>query len=192
MSDAPRSRFWLKSRWLLFLVNVILLVINLTCLGLLASAWRLAHQNETAQTSEAASRVGMKVGYINSPLVVFVDKDFPRTDKFQIYDARQKLFMSGEDGDEDDDKGARRYVVMALGLDFDISCYYSLDEGIRVRELRLTRQDEWLVDFNVDGFFDQRAPRDLTHPPDRLPVTQVWYKGRAGAHFRGFGLARLT
>ncbi len=178
MSNAARSRFWLKSRWLLFLVNAILLVINLAGLGLLASGRRLADQNETALASKVASQLGMTLGYVKGPLTLYVDKGFPQTDAFKLYDVRQKLLMSGEDTDDDEHEQAIRMASIALGVDFDLSCYYSLDEGIHLHELRLSRKDEWLFDLNADGFYDQRALHRPTDPPDRLPAIQVWYKER--------------
>ena len=114
-----------------------------------------------------AEIIGMDVYFVKSPFALLVDHDFPTKETFTLFDYGRSLII------KNDDKGAdRKEVTIVLGIDFSMSCIYSLSNGIKVNELKLSKKNETLFDLNADGYFDMR----VSLPPNKR--TDILYKGK--------------
>lgn len=181
MSDFRRLEFLPKSGAWLLLVNVALLCVN-AVLAVQNSKPPLPVQQPTVHASKSAAHLGMDVGYVKDSLCLFIDKDFPEKNNFELTDRSQWMVVRGEGSAKDAHAGATRSVAIALGLDFDFTCFYSLDKGVRVNELQLTVNDKIYLDMNADGFFDERVLLSEKTSADDLSVAistiQIWHESQ--------------
>ncbi len=173
MSKLAALRFGpMSSRWLL-VANAVVFVINVACLSVWAFGSRSAQHGSAGDSYWAGKLLGMDVGWKTGPLMLLLDKGFPRKDSFALCDESQRLILSGGDADEADASATKRAGI-ALGIDFEVQCFYSLGQEIAVQELWLTKEDDTLIDLNADGIFDVRV--HIT--PERPGLVQVMYGGQ--------------
>lgn len=166
--------------WLLFFTNLVLLVVNIICL-----LPRTPDSAFVAEASKHAATLGMDLGYATAPLTLLVDKNFPAKDRFKLFDQNQQLLVIGEDVSKDEGGVATRKALIALGTDFELACFYSLNNEIHPNELRLTRKDESLFDLNADGSYDVRVQHSVIDSSDGLPKIQIWYDSQWRGVIRG-------
>jgi hypothetical protein len=163
---------WPPRRWLAVAV-AFLFVIIATCLSFWVLGPRPGQYGSADESYLAGKLLGMDIGWKKGPLMLLLDKGFPRKNSFALCDDSQRLTLFGEDADGGDSP-ATKEAGIGLGTDFEMRCFYSLDKGIAVHELWLTRKDDSLLDLNADGVFDVR----VQIPPEKPHLVQVMYDGQ--------------
>lgn len=152
--------------------NVALLVVNVAWSVSTYSKARF-FSRESARAAADAEHLGMEVAHVCEPLAVFVDKEFPRKNRYLIADYSGPALIEGEPADPDLQAQSTRSISLVLGEDFSVNCYYSAAGGIGVQEVSLSNSEASYMDFLADGVYDMR----IVLPTEESPsVVQVWYE----------------
>lgn len=159
------------SRWA-FLLNAGLLLLNAY---FIAINYQLlptgANEKEVAFMMERRS--GTDAAYLNNPISLYVDKDFPKENRVVLFDESHELLISSDNATPTDHNGAERRIRISLGADQVIEGYYTADEFVQVT---YATSEKLFVDMNADGFYDLQIQ---FHSPDSVgqrAEMKVWYK----------------
>ena len=172
MPKESRWRTRLTPNRSLLLLNTIFLCVNIICVAPRICHWLIPLTRSAPQAFRDAEKLNMDLYFAKTPFALLVAKTFPQENTFTFIDYGHRLLMSGEDADGDDDHGAaRRKATITFGT-ASMSCYYSLDKGIRMNELEFATETQIITDLNADGFYDMRIPLD------RKGILQVWYNDK--------------
>ncbi len=167
MTADRRSKLRRLATWALLCVNFIVLVF-------LSRQWLSYAKPATASARKAAEMLGMKTYCVRDPFVLLVNKEFPANSSFTLLVDDQSLVMSAEEVAQHAAEATRREVTVILGIEFSITCEYSLVQGVpKVHEIVISKEDGALFDLNADGFSDERIPNRTVHKGPG----QIWYQG---------------
>jgi hypothetical protein len=159
-------RFCFKTTTI-FVICIILLVF------ILVISWMsFLHPQGYKMALKNAQILGKDVYSVNMPFYILVDKDFTSNDGFSIFRQDIPFIFTGKNV-KDESPEPRKEVNVGLGENIGMSCVYSLENGdIKQHEFTLHLKNISLVDYNMDGRYDFRAPLDIKSLAD------VFYNGK--------------
>ena len=172
------------------LLTVIAVLLILAALLVVTSNRWLRGRQLTALAARDADSLQMKLAYSEGPIQLFVDRDFPEKTPLKLYDNNQQLLISRSNLDQNYQAYRIMEATLSLGADFEIKCYYTLedsagkdgyrylDNGIQLLELRLQKGREILYDLNADGKYDLRYTCSDKDGGERSCEYAVWYENQ--------------
>jgi len=150
------------------LTNRVLLALNLLVTVLLVTSVVVPHFETLAQARKEAQSAGRRVFFAKHPYRLLVDKDYPSTRGFCLYEGVRPLVVMTSEVNQIEGE-AQLEASIFIGPDLSISCVYTEGPPPVAREYRFL-DDQYVVrDLNVDGVFDMRISRDPEH------YQEVWY-----------------
>jgi hypothetical protein len=171
---------------LLYIVGILLAISFCT---VMFNRWQY-YRVVDAIASKEAKQLQMKVAYADGKLRLFVDEHFPERLPFKLYDLRQQLLLSERVLKQEYQNNKILEASLALGMDFELKCFYTLDgrikedgnryldNGINLLELRLQKGNQIQYDLDADGVYDLRYACETSQPHDNSCKYAVWYENQ--------------